>query len=455
MNSTTSQAVHLKLIAWILIVPLLYFAVHGMFSFDRAQYANNAGIGVASTVAINAGSDTLYYRAQRFAVYGIVAVVMALSLKGIYRLARRHLFVFSLPALAVFSTAWSQDRVKTLPLAVMVFCLTLFAVFLCHRFQPNEQIELINIAGMVAAFASFVLVAFMPSAGIRHTDASPAWQGLFVHKNALGILTVYFFAAAYYAEKRTPLVSLFYKAYMGAMLLLIVMSLSRTAWLQMALLLLYIAFEAIYVRAGKMEKILLPAALGMIAILGSILVFTHTEQISFALGKSGDMNGRSGIFEAIGPSLWKRPVTGFGYQAFWIGLHGESANILLTPGHSALANAENGPLQMWLELGALGTGIVLILLFLSVRYGMFDLKTNPSNFIRWNCSTVFLSLLMLFNGDKFMYPDSLEWLLMVMAYISLAEEARRTREEFAMARPAAIRFAASSSLQSQYPTSSL
>jgi O-antigen ligase len=169
------------------------------------------------------------------------------------------------------------------------------------------------------------------------------------------------------------------------------------------------------------------------------------------------MTGRSGIFEAIGPSLWKRPVTGFGYQAFWLGVRGESANIVMTPGHKALANAENGPLQMWLELGALGTGIVVILLFLSIRNGIFDLKTSPTNFIRWNCSTVFLSLLMLFNGDKFMYPDSLEWLLMVMAYVSLAEEARRTKQEFAMANPshAAIRFAASSSLQSQYPTSSL
>ncbi len=457
MNQATSSPIHLKLIAWLLLLPLLYFAVHGMFSFDRAQYANNAGVGTASTMAVNADSDTLYYRIQRFAMYGIVAVAMALSLKGTFRLAQRYWLAFVLPALAIFSTAWSQDRGRTLPLAVMVLCLTFFAVYLCHRFRPNEQIELMNLAGIVMAFCSLVLIVFVPSIGIRQTDGSPAWQGLFVHKNALGIMTVYFFAAAYYAEKRTPLVSLFYKIYMGAMLLLIVMSLSRTAWLQMMLLILYFAFEGILIRAGRMEKILLPVAAGLMAMLIGILAVTHREQISVALGKSADMTGRSGIFEAIYPSLWKRPVTGFGYQAFWLGLRGESANIALTPHNKALANAENGPLQMWLELGALGTGIVAILLFLSVRYGMFDLKTNPSNFIRWNCSTVFLSLLMLFNGDKFMYPDSLEWLLMVMAYVSLAEEARRTKQEFAMANPshAAIRFAASSSLQSQYPTSSL
>jgi len=455
MNHEISSPIHRKLIAWVLLFPLLYFTVHGMFSFDRAQYANNAGVGTASTMAVNADSDTLYYRFQRFGMYGIAALAMVLSLRGTYRLAKRYWLIFVLPGLAIFSTVWSQDKGKTLPLAILVLCLTLFAVYLCHRFRPNEQIELMNLAGIVAAFCSYVLIVFVPSVGIRQTDGSPAWQGLFVHKNALGIMTVYFFAAAYYAEKRTPLVSLLYKIYMGAMLLLVVMSLSRTAWLQMMLLILYFAFEGIFVRAGRMEKILLPAVAGLMALLIGILAITHREQVSLALGKSADMTGRSGIFEAIYPSLWKRPITGFGYQAFWLGLRGESANIALTPHNKALANAENGPLQMWLELGALGTGFVAILLFLSVRYGMFDLKANPSKFIRWNCSTVFLSLLMIFNGDKFMYPDSLEWLLLVMAYVSLAEEARHTREEFSMARPAAIPFAATSSLQSQYPTSSL
>ena len=456
MNSTATQPVHLKLIAWVLIVPILYFAVHGMFSFDRSQYANNAGIGVTSTVAVTAESDTLYYRLQRFAMYGIVAVAMTLSLRGTYRLAGRYPFLFSLPALAIFSTVWSQDKTKTLPLGVMVLCLTLFGVYLCYRFRGDEQLELLNLVGIVAALSSYFLVVFVPSAGIRHTDASPAWQGLFVHKNALGVITVYFFAAAYYAEKRTALVSLFYKGYMGAMLVLVAMSLSRTAWLEMLLLLLYIAFEAIYLQAGRFERILLPAVIGLMAVAITIVAVTHTEQISLALGKGTDMTGRSGIFEAIYPSLEKRPLTGFGYQAFWLGQRGESANITMTPGHTALANAENGPLQMWLELGALGTGIIVILLFQAVRSAIFGLKNSPTNFIRWNCSIVFLSLLMLINGDKFMYPDTIEWLVLVMAYVNLAEEARVTKQAFFAARTASVRLASAPgpALQSEYRTTS-
>jgi exopolysaccharide production protein ExoQ len=431
MNTAASPSVNFKLIAWALLLPLIFFALHGMFSFDRAQYVNNAGVG--TNVNVNASdSDTLLFRLERLFAYGTAVVAIALSLKGTLGLAWRHRFVFGLPVLAILSTAWSQDKAKTLSLAVMALCLTLFAVFLCRRFRPDEQIELLNLAGIVIALGCYLLILLVPSAGIRHQDASPAWQGLYVHKNLLGITTVYFFAGAYYAEKRTALVSLFYKIYMAAMLLLIVMSLSRTAWIQMLLLIFYIAFEELYLRAGKIERTLLPAVAGIAALVITILAVTHTEQISLALGKSSDMTGRAGIFQAIYPSLWKRPLTGFGYQAFWLGLHGESANIRLTPGMTALANAENGILQTWLELGALGTGILAMLLFLSVRKAIICLRMSPTNFTRWNCSLVFLSLLMLINGDKFMHPDTIEWLFMIMAYVNLAEETRHAKQAFIM-----------------------
>jgi O-antigen ligase len=416
-----------------------------MFSFDRAAYVNNAGVG--TNVNVNASdADTLLFRLERLAAYGIAVAAIALSLNGTLRLATRHLIVFALPVLAILSTAWSQDRSKTLSLAVMALCLTLFSVYLCRRFRADDQIELLNLTGIVIALGCFFLILFVPSAGIRHQDASPAWQGLYVHKNLLGITTVYFFACAYYAEKRTPLISLFYKIYMLAMLALIGMSLSRTAWLQMLLLIFYIAFEELYLRAGRMERVVLPLVAGVAALLIAVVVLTHTEQISLALGKSADMTGRAGIFQAIYPSLWKRPLTGFGYQAFWLGLHGESANIRLNPGLSALSNAENGILQTWLELGALGTSILLVLLFASVRKAIICLKASPSNFTRWNCSLVFLSLLMLINGDKFMHPDTIEWLFMVLAYVNLAEEARHRKHEFAMshAAPAEIALARSS-----------
>ena len=39
---------------------------------------------------------------------------------------------------------------------------------------------------------------------------------------------------------------------------------------------------------------------------------------------------------------------------------------------------------------------------------------------------------MLINGDKFMHPDTIEWLFMIMAYVNLAEEARHAKQAFVM-----------------------
>src|ERR1700761_4851113 len=70
MNQINSSPLHRKFVAWVILVPLFYFAVHGMFSFDRAQYVNNAGL--ANSNAVAASSDTLSYRLQRLTIYGML-----------------------------------------------------------------------------------------------------------------------------------------------------------------------------------------------------------------------------------------------------------------------------------------------------------------------------------------------------------------------------------------------
>ena len=299
------------------------------------------------------------------------------------------------------------------------------------------MIDLFNVTGFASALSSYLLVAFLPSVSIRSIDASRAWQGLFVQKNVLGLTMVFFFATAHYTEARSLLTQFFHKVYMAAVVILIVMSQSRTAWIELFLLLCYFLFESQYIRIGKMERgvALATIVVAILAVVGIAINFGG--DIAVALGKTTDMTGRTGIFQAVYPELWKRPMLGFGYQAFWLGLKGESANVLLTPGHSAVANAENGILQMWLELGVVGTAAVLIFLLQAFRNAIRCLAHSPSKFIRWNCAIIFLSLLGVINGDKFMYPDSLVWVFFVIAYTNVANEARRTRLEVDEARQVA------------------
>lgn len=422
MTRPTSTPIYMLFITWVLLFPLLYFCARGMFSFDRAQYSNNAGVD-ASNVSVSS-SDTMQLRIERLAAYGTVLLVVGLSLRSTLRTARRNAVVFALPLLAIASTLWSQDSARTAAMGILAICLTAFAVFLCRRFRGNSLIELLNIAGLAATVSSYLLIAFVPSAGIRNVDGGRAWQGLFVHKNYLGIIMMFFFATAYYFRTTNSSLRFLKTAYMASIVVLIVMSQSRTAWIELCLLIMYFFFESPYIRLGKKERGVLACLIALLATATIAIAMKYGGSIALLMGKSSDMTGRAGIFEALYPELWKRPVFGFGYQAFFLGLRGESANVVLTPGHSGVTNAENGILQMWLELGAAGALVALCLLLRSFRNAMFCLAHAPSRFVRWNCAIVFLSVLGAINGDKVMFPDTIEWLLFVVAYINLADEVR-------------------------------
>jgi exopolysaccharide production protein ExoQ len=425
MTRPTATPVYMWFLTWALLFPLLFFSARGMFSFDRSQYANNASVDMASVNASD--SDTAYFRIERFTVYAVVIAAMGLSARGTIRVIKRNLSIFILPAIAFLSTLWSQEPVKTASLAILAFCLTAFTVYLVQRFEGDKLIDLFNLVGVAAMLISYLLVFFLPSAGIRNIDASRAWQGMFVHKNTLGVTMVFFFATAYYTNKGTALTQFLYRAYMAGLVVLIAMSQSRTAWVQFFLLICFFLFESLYIRVGKLERGLAAATVAVVSVAMIFIAVNYGGDIAVALGKTSDMTGRAGIFEVLYPELWKRPALGFGYQAFWLGMKGESANVLLTPGHASVANAENGILQMWLELGAAGTVALIFLLLRSSRNVTICLANKPSKFTRWTCAIMFLSLLGVINGDKFMYPDTIEWILFALAYINLAEEVRRSK----------------------------
>ena len=157
------------------------------------------------------------------------------------------------------------------------------------------------------------------------------------------------------------------------------------------------------------------------------IALLYGNQIAVTLGKSADMTGRAGIWRALFPEVWKRPILGFGYMAFFLGLKGESASLMMIPGQPGFQNAENSLLQMWLDLGAVGTLCTLVLLAKACRNAMRSLACNPTPYVKWNGAIVLLSMCMLIDGDKFMYPSTIEWLLFVIAYVNLADEARNGR----------------------------
>ena len=92
-----------------------------------------------------------------------------------------------------------------------------------------------------------------------------------------------------------------------------------------------------------------------------------------------------------------------------------------------LSNAENGVLQIWLELGLVGVLILLATLFRTCKNAVACFRSNTPDYAIWYMSILFINMLALVDGNKFLLWTSIEWVMYIMADIGLATEARRVR----------------------------
>ena len=412
------------LFVWLLLAPLLYLAVYGALSIDHADY-NNPIAGEYGTLL--AGRSKAIPMAEIGIVYGIIGVVCLLQSRALLNLCAKFPSLLALPVLAVASTAWSQDPLQSFLLGTLALAATIFAFYLSTRFSPEEQLELFMFVGIAVLLSSIALALLVPSIGVMQLDGKGAWQGLFNHKNrcAMGmafLLTPGLFLFAPHAMRRNVK-----WGYVLLTLFLIAMTQSRTGWILALLLLLFVPAIHLFTRFSGRDKFLITMLFSGILILLAFLVVRNYAAIAVALGKDPTLTGRLPIWRAVMSPIFKSPLLGFGYSAFWLGAKGESINVVLATGYRNLANAENGILQMWLELGLVGVSIFLYTLFQACKNALFCLRPSAPNYVKWYAAIIFLEILALVDGGKFMFPNSLDWILYVVSCLGLALQARQLR----------------------------
>lgn len=422
MNRKPAEAIWSLAIVWALVVPTLFFVARGAFSFDNVA-TNNSLDYEAGTVTCT-GYGSTYARGEQVLIYGLACLLVAPVLPQIVKRVfdRNNRLLMLLPLLGVLSIAWSQDPLKSFVNIVPMLILTSFALYLAIRFSPERLIQFFLFIGVLALLSSFALVAFFPRAGIAQFDGKGAWQGLFVHKNQCAIVMTYLLVPAFCVQVRSTLQRIGQLSYILAVLSLIAMTQSRTGWLLVPCVLAFIGAMKLSNLVAFKEKIIFMIFGFTVSSVLILIGVMHFAEVSLLLGKSATMTGRTDIWRLIWPVLGKRPFFGFGYRAFWLGLRGESAGLELASGYTGLANAENAILQMWLELGGIGVLIMLAGIFAGCKDAFKCIMRRPSPAVLWWSTNVFLTVLTLIDGDKVMFPHTIEWVLYVVSFICLRSE---------------------------------
>ncbi len=320
-------------------------------------------------------------------------------------------------AYALCSTAWSVDPGTTMRRACVLLATTVFGAYLGGRYSVEEFQQLLMQALLLMVGASLVCLVLRPSAVLDPSHAGN-FRGLTEHKNIFGeyMGSLLFLGLTYrFQGKQLARASV------------ILLALAMLAWAHSGTALLSIAATIItlpflfLLRFRKVQAVPL-TALGM-ALLSGIFVFASSlyVQVLDTLGKDPTLTGRTVIWSEVEKAILRRPWLGYGFDAFWQGLKGESRSVVSVVGWN-VPHSHNGYLEALLGFGVVGSGLiammVLRMLYDSLAYVRF--RRSAAGF--WPCAFLFCFLIHAIAEAGFIKRDGLAYLLLVTLSTSLALE---------------------------------
>jgi exopolysaccharide production protein ExoQ len=404
-----------SLSVWFLLLPLLFIAANGMPSLLNLG-ANSADMTQNAYLIRTAQG----IRPQVIWYYLTMAGYVVVGYKLILRAALQNRLLLLAPAFAALTAGWSESPTSTLRTSIDLVITTAFALYLSERFSTERLMKILVLLGWIAAILSLGLVILAPAVGIYHRDGSGAWQGIFSHKNFLGVGMAFFLTPIFF----TPGKLAGKIAYSITSVFLVAMSQSRGAWFVTAGVLLFAGWIALSRRMKKREFLLSIVATTAIAFFLVALGVAYYEPLMHGIGKDPTMTGRTDIYAAVLQSILKHPALGYGFGAFWF-INPEAVNIGLQIRWPSIGYAENGILEMGLQVGIVGLALIFIPIFRAIGQGLRLLQTwNYNPRVGWFCTILFLELATNIEAGSVLAPTTLSWTLTIIAIVGLANEYR-------------------------------
>jgi exopolysaccharide production protein ExoQ len=276
---------------------------------------------------------------------------------------RRTPLLAALLLWAIGSTAWSDAPSVTLKNATVLALTTLFGLYVDTRLSSRQMLNLVTLVLALLVGASVLVAILDPAHGLDYLRGD-AWRGVFQTKNQLGR-----FAAL---ALGIGLLRLLYDRrgrFIWAMLvcgsgLALVASHSRTSLAVIAL----VALVVVAIPALRADFVVTTAAAMFLILLACAIGYwlqTHADAVLTAFGADDTFTGRTAIWSAAWKVFEDRPLTGYGFDAFWRGWDGPSGVVWSAVGTTP-PHAHNGFLDVLLALGLVGLALTCTALLRAV-----------------------------------------------------------------------------------------
>ncbi len=390
---------------------LLYFAVGGIFSFEVG--ARNSAVG-AATAGISSGDSSSLLKER------IVFLVLLFLTRSVWAdlifLLRRHGWLFAIGASAILSSIWSQDPRTTFSAGLRLLIDLLFVIYLFKRYSPQRLMRLLVMLGWTVGIASVGFVLLLPRFGIDNQDARGAWQGIFSHKNFCGYVLVFLMSPVFFLCRRGFIDQVHRIAYCLFLGLIIVLSQSRTSWTLLFVLFVLVTMFQVISRFRNRDAVVLAFCLFLVLGVVACASFSLMPVLFVMMGKDPTLNGRLEIWQPVMRSIIKRPLTGYGYCAFWTGLSGESGLIGSIVGWVP-PHAHNGFLNVALQVGVPGLMVLMAAWFVGVREAILRFQMGEKREAGWYLTLLMLNTVVNISEPTLLFYNNLVWLMFLMACV--------------------------------------
>ena len=404
---------------WGLLLLLLYFALDGVSPFLNAPTALRA-------VATSSEGGVLGERLSKLWMFLLCMIFVVQGHQAVRRLSMQMKLVTSFPILALLLFPVSQLATRTMSSGALLLAAILLMYYIMSRYAFDELLELFLILGTGTIVASIVFALALPQYGLdRMGGHATAWKGIFSAKNYLGDMAVFFLTMAVSYRGRTSFLRSVRVSQIVFCLVAIAFSRAATAYLLTAIYVVYFLIMKTLHRFRKKDYFVLCILLLGALSVAAVVILAAPDLLFSVLGKDSTLTGRTGIWSAVIDSIARRPLLGYGYQAFWLGLEGESYHVILAVSW-LLAQAQNGFLDVTLEMGAAGLAIVVLVFGFAFRDAgvcLFRSRDHAQlRAVEWYLAVVLLTLICNFDESFLFEPKHLGSMIFVIACVGLKQE---------------------------------
>jgi O-antigen ligase len=329
--------------------------------------------------------------------------------------------VLALCVMAFLSAYWSDYPALVVRRAGTLTLSTLFGIYIAVRGDFADLIaSLVKVFAIAAVASFFAIVALPQAATVTGEYYTHAWRGAFTDKNELGMACGEAIIISVYAWRRGYGPRWLSLGTLGAFLVLLAGSQSKTPIVFMTAA-LYAAMIVLALRRRSAGGLIVGYALLVAGILGSAILAMTWQDVLLALGRDPTFTNRTRIWQLAFEYIDFRPWLGYGFGAFWQETSADAQIFWASLGFKT-PHAHNSWLEIVLGVGLIGF-VFAVLSWLAVFYRTLRVATAP-HAVHVAFCLAFLAAILIenFSEYEFFRSGRLMWALFVAILTYLGRE---------------------------------